>query len=245
MQGCPPMPIAAALPKVVHNNMQPVMRVSFGRPRGLGQQQRGHCIVAAAAGRQQQQPQDPYVLLQIPRGSSRRQIRAAYIDRMKLLHPDVSASGEKTTLEAAAVNAAYEQVMSGFDSNSRGDSSDEEEDPFGVFDLPEAEPDQLFVNPFACYNISPLQWEQLQAAAKEAEAAGRDPWYALQEQGVQCSEAAFIYLSPQQLALVTEELERACMALDATSMEIAAFFLSSCLMRARMANNRMPSRSRA
>lgn len=26
-----------------------------------------------------------------------------------------------------------------------------------MFDQPEAEPDRLFVDPFACYNISPLQ----------------------------------------------------------------------------------------
>ena len=82
-------------------------------------------------------------------------------------------------------------------------------------------------------------------AAREAEAAGRDPWYALQEQGVQCSESAFIYLSPRQLAIVCQELERACAALDATSMQAASFYLSDCLARARMANNRMPTRSRA
>jgi hypothetical protein len=46
-----------------------------------------------------------------------------------------------------------------------------------------------------------------------------------------------------QLELVEEELERACAAMDATSMEVAAFFLTDCLMRARVANNRVPSRS--
>ena len=90
-----------------------------------------------------------------------------------------------------------------------------------------------------------LQWEDLQIAAREAEAAGKDPWYALQEQGVQCSESAFVYLSPQQLAIVEQELERASAALDATSMQAASFYLSDCLMRARVANNRMPTRSRA
>ena len=90
-----------------------------------------------------------------------------------------------------------------------------------------------------------LQWEELQTAGREAEAAGRDPWYALQEQGVQCSESACVYLSPQQLAIVCGELERACAALDATSMQAADFYISDCLMRARMANSRLPTRSRA
>ncbi|EFN55763.1 hypothetical protein CHLNCDRAFT_52421 [Chlorella variabilis] len=181
-------------------------------------------------------------------GARRRQLRAAYIERIKLLHPDVSAAGgQDTTAEAAALNAAYERLMAAYGTNSRdeGGRGDEEEggDPLDVFDLPEAEPDRLFVNPFACYNISPLQWEELQQVAREAEAAGQDPWYALQQQGVQCSEAAFVYLSPQQLALVSAELERASAALDATSQQAAAFFLADCLMRARVANNRMPTRA--
>jgi hypothetical protein len=87
----------------------------------------------------------------------------------------------------------------GFGTNSREDSDEEGEDPLDVFDLPEAEPNELFVNPFACYNVSPLQWRELQEAAKEAEAARRDPWSSLQQQGVQCSEGAFVYLSPRQV----------------------------------------------
>lgn len=65
--------------------------------------------------------------------------------------------------------------------------------------MPEAPPDRLFVNPFACYGVTPLQWEELQEAAREAEASGRDPWLSLQQAGVQCSEGAFVYLSPRQV----------------------------------------------
>lgn len=90
----------------------------------------------------------------------------------------------------------------------------------------------------------PWQWEELQTLGRAAEAAGRDPWYALRQQGVQCSEAAFVYLSPRQLEALCAELERACAALDATAMEAAAFYIRGCLMRARVANNRMPSRRR-
>jgi hypothetical protein len=54
-------------------------------------------------------------------------------------------------------NLAHTVPAAGFGSNSRDDDEDEEDDPLAVFDLPEAEPDRLFVNPFAAYNISPLQ----------------------------------------------------------------------------------------
>lgn len=195
--------------------------------------------VLAAAGRQQAPQADPYAVLKVGRGSSRRAIRAAYIEQIKLLHPDVSASGEDTTREAAALNAAYEALMAGFDSNSRDDSEDEEYDPLEVFDLPEAEPDRLFVDPFAVYGVSPIQWEALQEAGRAAAAAGQDPWMALRQQGVQASEAAFVWLSPRQLEILTDELQRASDAFDASAMEAAAFFVSDCLMRARVANNRV------
>lgn len=71
---------------------------------------RGALLVAAAAGRGEP---EPYALLQVPRGASRRAIRAAYIERIKLLHPDVSASGDDTTAAAAALNAAYDRLMEG------------------------------------------------------------------------------------------------------------------------------------
>ena len=68
---------------------------------------------AAAARQQQPQPPDPHRLLQVDRGSSRRAIRAAYIERIKLLHPDVAGDDEATTLQAAALNAADEHLMAG------------------------------------------------------------------------------------------------------------------------------------
>lgn len=69
--------------------------------------------VLAAVGRQQAPQADPYAVLKVARGSSRLAIRAAYIEQIKLLHPDVSASGEDSTREAAALNAAYEALMAG------------------------------------------------------------------------------------------------------------------------------------
>jgi hypothetical protein len=44
------------------------------------------------------------------RSASRAAIRTAYLERMKLLHPDVNPS-EDTTQQAVAINAAYLQLM--------------------------------------------------------------------------------------------------------------------------------------
>lgn len=58
---------------------------------------------------------------------------------------------------------------------------------------------------------------------------------------MQCSEGAFVYLSPAQLAVLEEELAAACTTMDAIRLEAAAFFVSDCLLRARVANNRVPT----
>lgn len=44
---------------------------------------------------------------------------------------------------------------------ARSRDAEEEDDRPSVFDVPEAEPSCMFVNPFAC-GISPLQWRELQ-----------------------------------------------------------------------------------
>ena len=206
---------------------------------------RGAAVAAAGGSGGSSGAPDPYEVLQVPRGAGRRAIRAAYIQRIKRLHPDVAAEGEGSTAAAAALNAAYEALAGGFASASRDDSGEEgggeEWDPLAVFDLPEAEPDRLFVDPFACANVAPWQWEALQAAAGAAEAAGRDPWAALREQGVVCGEGALHYLSPRQAALLGEELERACAVPDPSALEAASYFVADCLARARLANRRVPA----
>ena len=183
----------------------------------------------------------------------------------------------------------------GFDSNSRDEEEEEGEDPLEVFDLPEAEPDQLFVNPYACYNLSPLQvpwwraglagaaagganegsckgrppaclpaclpaagavtpacvdchsarafplpraplpcalqWQEVQAVAREAEAAGREPWMALQQAGVRCDEGALSYLSPRQLELLSAELDRVRRGLRAV---VPAWLVFCCSLQRRL-----------
>ena len=53
---------------------------------------------------------DLYKLLDVSPRSSRADIRAAYIAKIKVMHPDVSMDDDATT-DAAALNAAYTALM--------------------------------------------------------------------------------------------------------------------------------------
>jgi len=53
---------------------------------------------------------DPYDVLQIPRGSSGEAIKASYYRLIKQLHPDLNPDGD-TTAAAVRLNAAYEALM--------------------------------------------------------------------------------------------------------------------------------------
>ena len=177
-----------------------------------------------------------YRLLDIPPSSSRAQIRNAYIAKIKVMHPDVSADDDATE-DAIALNAAYTALMVSFcqklvlltfvlslmlllyqqcylhvyciellcgstsacheaavlsvatchtqcaTHNMHEVTSDlwlsrslptmnyfvqeahvdydEEDDLLDVFDITEAEPDLLFINPFGC-QVDPLCWRELQ-----------------------------------------------------------------------------------
>ena len=101
-----------------------------------------------------------------------------------------------------------------------------------VFDHPEAEPDCLFVNPFAT-SVNPLDWRKLQAFAESAEDLEAD----LMRQGVYFSGSAVSYLTPGQLENVTADL----IAMeDSLSFEMTAWLLTDCLARAKRANDRLP-----
>lgn len=91
-------------------------------------------------------------LLGVPRDASKGQIRAAYVAKMKQLHPDVNPDAGATAA-AAQLNAAYDVLLAaavpsledsgaGF-GGQWGDFGD-------VFDFPDGVPCELFVNPFAC-----------------------------------------------------------------------------------------------
>ena len=57
------------------------------------------------------QSSDPYKVLQVTPGSSLEDIKAAYYQKIKLLHPDVNE--QDTTEEAVALNIAYSTLLQG------------------------------------------------------------------------------------------------------------------------------------
>lgn len=173
-----------------------------------------------------------YKLLGISPNSSRAEIRAAYISMIKVMHPDVSTD-EDATVDAIALNAAYTALVEGHI------GYDAEDDLLDVFDITEAEPDLLFINPFGC-QVDPLSWRELQEYAQTAP-DGRlleDHFLAA---GLSVSSSAIAWLTPAQILTVEQELEKMEMTL---SFETTAWWLSDVLMRARVTNSRM-SRSGA
>lgn len=172
------------------------------------------------------QKDTPHQTLGVSPAATKKQIKAAYYSRMKQLHPDVNPT-EDTTAAAAQLNAAYQHLLAG-----ASGSEDDGPDPLDVFDAPEADATELFVNPFACYGVPLVQWEALQTVA-----ATGDPEAALQAAGVSFGEGAILYLTPAQLEIVEAELDRAAAAADVTAEEACAWFVSNCLTRANRANN--------
>lgn len=169
---------------------------------------------------------DPYRVLDIPRNSSKAEVRAAYLERMKLYHPDVSMEEDAAEV-AVQLNVAYQQLMEG----GKGKQGAEGE-LLDIFDFPEAEPSCMFINPFSC-NVNPLDWRTLQEIAE-----GRDePTVALSQNGVFAPESAVHYLTPAQLEAVQADMAEMEGSL---SYEVTAWVLTDKLGRARRANNRMP-----
>lgn len=66
--------------------------------------------VACCDAKQNNNKNDLYKLLDVSPRSSRADIRAAYIAKIKVMHPDVSMDDDATT-DAAALNAAYTALM--------------------------------------------------------------------------------------------------------------------------------------
>jgi hypothetical protein len=170
------------------------------------------------------------------------------------LHPDVNQQRD-TTKEAAALNQAYEALHVALQSRDAtlGD----------IFDDPEGAADQLFINPFAC-SVSPLLWRELQvglfshltdvchaaaawyvragrarlaACVQEAVRGAEDPEQALARADVAASSSAVCYLTREQLRAIEADLEAMEQSM---AVEITAWFVSDCLLRAGRANSRMP-----
>lgn len=58
---------------------------------------------------------DPYIVLNVPRGSGVKTIKRAYYRRMKEVHPDLNPNSDATEA-AVQINLAYWSVLQGEDS---------------------------------------------------------------------------------------------------------------------------------
>lgn len=204
----------------------------------LGRQKLHHCSPCMAANgdsgnhpRLGNEARPPHMVLGIAYDATRAEIRQAYRVRIKELHPDVSG-GADTTVAMVELNIAYDDLVKGNRSRAH-DSTDDIEKP-SVFDQPEGEPTCMFVNPFAC-NISPMDWRKLQDVVIGHE---DDPQAALQAAGLFFSyDTAVVWVSPGQLQELTEELTS---MEHSMSVELAAYYVQDCLLRARASNERLP-----
>ncbi|GMH43051.1 hypothetical protein BSKO_10973 [Bryopsis sp. KO-2023] len=172
---------------------------------------------------------NPYSVLEVSRNSSVDEIREAYLEKIKVLHPDVNS--DDTTESAARLNLAYSKLMESFDTGNPLPGFEDEEDQPDVFDKPDGPPVEMFVNPFACANFDFFLWRDLQEVAKR----GDDPEESLSQAGLTFSENAISYLSKGQLEGITGELER---MEETMQFEVGAYFVFDCLARANWANGR-------
>lgn len=176
-------------------------------------------------------PENPYLILNIPRRASKDQIREAYLARIRLIHPDVNQAD--TTQQAAKLNAAYEALIRPASNKyEEGDiSQDADEDMKDVFDVSDGPAENLFVNPFGCYGVNPFMWRELQETA----CRGENPEEELEQAGIGVSDNTVHYLTKDQFVTLTEELKRmeATMAVDASQ-----YYIQNCLNRAARVNRR-------
>lgn len=114
--------------------------------------------------------------------------------------------------------------------NQRSDIEDD------VFDFPETDADQLFVNPFLCTNVSVDQWEELQDIARNGIAT--DAEEALIQAGAGPRQGAVVYLTPRQRDQMLQELQRLGLSPDTVAVEACAYYVRDCLYRAQIANGR-------
>lgn len=167
----------------------------------------------------------------MPRGRPFADIKAAYYSKMKEAHPDVNPDRD-TTDDAVRLNAAYTALAAEY--TLGGQEAGEE--LLDAFDVAEADATEVFINPFACANASPLMWAELQEVARCAD--GGDPEEALRVAGAGPTSGAVHWLTPAQLAAAVAELERAGPVYDPVTLQSVAFYLSDCLARARLTNDR-------
>lgn len=189
----------------------------------------GRRVVAAAgkSPRATSASSDPYRVLGVEPGATKAEVRAAYLESMKSLHPDVNPSPDATQV-ATCLNMAYEEVL-----DRMGTSRVSVDEELGdVFDRTNGPVSCLFCNPFSCYGVDPLMWQELQQVVQ---AHAEDPQPALMVAGVSAPDSSFVYLTEEQMEAVRVELEA---MQQSWAFELTAYYLADCLARARLANNR-------
>eukprot|EP01026_Neomeris_dumetosa_P010765 TRINITY_DN13996_c0_g1_i2.p2 TRINITY_DN13996_c0_g1~~TRINITY_DN13996_c0_g1_i2.p2 ORF type:complete len:212 (-),score=23.91 TRINITY_DN13996_c0_g1_i2:102-737(-) len=177
------------------------------------------------------QSKDPYKLLQIERGSTKFEIRQAYVTQMKRLHPDVNPDTDTTQL-AISINKAYKELMS-----QQIDINDKSGPIGDVFDETVGEVEMIFINPFACFGVDPMRWRELQGLVGGKEMSmGMDIDSVLQSYGINFQGGAINYLTQEQYEEVWREMG---LMEKSLSFETTAWYLGDCLSRAYRVNNMM------
>mmetsp|Transcript_3125 Transcript_3125/g.8888 ORF Transcript_3125/g.8888 Transcript_3125/m.8888 type:complete len:245 (+) Transcript_3125:517-1251(+) len=199
---------------------------------------RGRRLCCSASSNQQ----SPFEVLGIPaQGVTRKEIRTAYLQQMKTIHPDVSDLDDRAaTMAATALNLAYEAALQSLD-EGLCDQRSSRFVPQDEFDRTAGPASHLFVNPFAC-NADPLLWREVQQTAMAGASAGRFDQIsgandALRLRGVFAPEAALTFVTLEQLETLYSTLEMMEYTMD---LEATAWFLDDMLVRARRANARQP-----
>ncbi|KAL0048492.1 hypothetical protein WJX82_004406 [Trebouxia sp. C0006] len=159
---------------------------------------------------------------------SERNVTATPAFRCSIPPADALDTPQRWQEDAVALNAAYTALM------EQHVDYDEEDDLLDVFDISEAEPDLLFINPFGC-QMDPLLWRELQDYAQSAPDSRLLEDHLLAA-GLSMTSSAIAWLTPAQLLTVQKELER---MEEQLSFETTAWWLSDVLMRARVTNSRM------
>ena len=168
-----------------------------------------------------------------PQQYSKSELREAYIEKMKQIHPDVSVtmSEEEATDAAKALNIAYEEALAFVGQPGSLGGPSQAFIPMDEFDRTVGDPCLVFVNPFAC-NADPMLWREVQEVARES----ADPVEALMMRGVRVDPSALLYVTHEQLQVLYDHL--AAMSDLWLDMEAAAWFLQDMVSRARRANAR-------
>lgn len=193
-------------------------------------------------------PDNAHDILGLPSQTqlSRATIRAAYLQKMKLLHPDVNRAID-TTEDAIRLNRAYQTLLN---TTTAYEGGEEPRSPTAmgswntvgdVFDNNDGDDNDqllllllLFVNPFAFYNVDPLDWEKLQevVAGCKTEVEAADALIAAGA-SISSEENAIVTVNRAQMDVLVAELERMSDAMDSIAIETAEYFILNCLARKR------------